>query len=160
MNKIYEWTDLYIVPVVIAIVSPFWRGYEGTPMILRLSVLVILLACLTSAQTIYMMGNGNGMTGIAGGARSNRGYPSRGCDRARASAGVPSMIHTDRHAAIALGAIAVLALLSCCGCGATITVNVLSSHSRYGQSIGGTNTTIKGQIEGGGSATGTLTPIK
>lgn len=49
-------------------------------------------------------------------------------------------------------------LLLCGGCGATVTINVLSSHSRYGQAIGGTNTTIKGQIEGGGSATGTLTP--
>lgn len=56
----------------------------------------------------------------------------------------------DRHAAITLGAIAVLSLLSCCGCGATITVNVLSSHSRYGQAIGGTNNVIRGQIEGGG----------
>jgi hypothetical protein len=44
-------------------------------------------------------------------------------------------------------------LLYCCGCGATVTVNILSSHSRYGQSIGGTNTTIKGQIEGGGALT-------
>ena len=66
----------------------------------------------------------------------------------------------ERGAAIALGIIAVLALLSCCGCGATVTVNIMSSHSRYGQAVGGTNTTIRGQIEGGGSATGTLTPIK
>jgi ABC-type phosphate transport system substrate-binding protein len=66
------------------------------------------------------------------------------------------MIHTDRHAAIALGAIAVLALLSCFGCGATITVNVMSSHSRYGQAVGGTDTTIRGQIEGGGALTATV----
>jgi hypothetical protein len=55
---------------------------------------------------------------------------------------------------IRLSIIAVL--LSCCGCGATVTINVLSSHSRYGQAIGGTNTTIKGQIEGGGALTATV----
>jgi hypothetical protein len=45
------------------------------------------------------------------------------------------------------------------GCGATVTINLLSSHSRYGQAVGGTNT-IKGQIEGGGNAAATvpLTP--
>ena len=42
------------------------------------------------------------------------------------------------------------------GCGATVTVNVLSSHSRYGQAVGGTDTTIKGQIEGGGNAAATV----
>jgi hypothetical protein len=47
-------------------------------------------------------------------------------------------------------------LLACSGCGATVTVNILSSHSRYGQAIGGTNTTIKGQIEGGGALTATM----
>ena len=47
-------------------------------------------------------------------------------------------------------------LLSCSGCGATVTINVLSSHSRYGQAIGGTNTTIRGQIEGGGALTATV----
>ena len=57
-----------------------------------------------------------------------------------------------------LGSVAILSicLLACSGCGATITVNVLSSHSRYGQAIGGTNTTIKGQIEGGGALTATV----
>ncbi len=54
-----------------------------------------------------------------------------------------------------VGAIIAL-LLSCCGCGATVTVNILSSHSRYGQAIGGTDTTIKGQIEGGGNAAATV----
>lgn len=56
--------------------------------------------------------------------------------------------------------LAALYLLLCGGCGATITVNVLSSHSRYGQAIGGTNTVIRGQIEGGGGngAHATLTP--
>ncbi len=46
------------------------------------------------------------------------------------------------------------------GCGATVTINVLSSHSRYGQAIGGTNNVIKGQIEGGGgnSNQAALTP--
>ncbi len=63
----------------------------------------------------------------------------------------------DRGAAIALGIIAVLALLSIgTGCGATVNINILSSHSRYGQAIGGTNTTIKGQIEGGGALTATV----
>jgi len=50
----------------------------------------------------------------------------------------------------------IAASLSCSGCGATVTINVLSSHSRYGQAIGGTNTTIKGQIEGGGALTATV----
>ena len=50
----------------------------------------------------------------------------------------------------------IAAVMCCSGCGATITVNVLSSHSRYGQAIGGTNTTIKGQIEGGGALTATV----
>jgi hypothetical protein len=51
-------------------------------------------------------------------------------------------------------ALATLLLLS--GCGATVTVNIMSSHSRYGQAVGGTNTTIKGQIEGGGNAAATV----
>jgi uncharacterized protein YceK len=42
-------------------------------------------------------------------------------------------------------------IIACSGCGATVTINLLSSHSRYGQAVGGTNT-IKGQIEGGGNA--------
>ena len=54
---------------------------------------------------------------------------------------------------IAAGAVA---LLACSGCGATVTVNLLSSHSRYGQAVGGTNTTIRGQIEGGGNAAATV----
>jgi hypothetical protein len=46
------------------------------------------------------------------------------------------------------------------GCGATVTINLLSSHSRYGQAVGGNDTTIKGQIEGGGNAAASvpLTP--
>jgi hypothetical protein len=57
---------------------------------------------------------------------------------------------------IAAGALTLL----CSGCGATVTINVLSSHSRYGQAVGGTDTTIKGQIEGGGgnSNQAALTP--
>jgi hypothetical protein len=43
-------------------------------------------------------------------------------------------------------------IIACSGCGATVTINLLSSHSRYGQAVGGTETTIKGQIEGGGNA--------
>jgi hypothetical protein len=57
---------------------------------------------------------------------------------------------------------ALLAAIACfgAGCGATVTVNILSSHSRYGQAVGGTNTTIRGQIEGGGNAAASvpLTP--
>jgi hypothetical protein len=56
--------------------------------------------------------------------------------------------------------IATATIIACSGCGATVTVNILSSHSRYGQAVGGTNTTIRGQIEGGGNAAATvpLTP--
>jgi hypothetical protein len=51
-----------------------------------------------------------------------------------------------------------LAIIVCfgAGCGATVTINLLSSHSRYGQAVGGTNTTIRGQIEGGGNAAATV----
>ena len=67
----------------------------------------------------------------------------------------------DRGAAIALGIIALLALLSIgTGCATNgnvaVTINLLSSHSRYGQAIGGTNTVIRGQIEGGGALTATV----
>ena len=56
--------------------------------------------------------------------------------------------------------LAVASVVFVVGCGSTITVNILSSHSRYGQAIGGTNTTIRGVIEGGGSlqATAPVTP--
>jgi hypothetical protein len=56
--------------------------------------------------------------------------------------------------------IATATIIACSGCGATVTINLLSSHSRYGQAVGGTETTIKGQIEGGGNAAATvpLTP--
>jgi hypothetical protein len=47
-------------------------------------------------------------------------------------------------------------IIACSGCGATVTINLLSSHSRYGQAVGGTNTTIRGQIEGGGNAAATV----
>ena len=53
---------------------------------------------------------------------------------------------------IAVYLVLALAALLLSGCGATVTVNLLSSHSRYGQAVGGTETTIKGQIEGGGNA--------
>jgi hypothetical protein len=52
--------------------------------------------------------------------------------------------------------IATATVIACSGCGATVTVNILSSHSRYGQAVGGTNTTIRGQIEGGGNAAATV----
>ena len=64
---------------------------------------------------------------------------------------------------LAVGALSILAvLLACSGCvtapnsNLAVTINLLSSHSRYGQSQGGTNTTIKGQIEGGGALTATV----
>ncbi len=69
---------------------------------------------------------------------------------------------TDRGAAIALGIIAVLALLSLgTGCATgngnvAVTINLFGSLSRFGQALGGTNTTIKGQIEGGGALTATI----
>ena len=53
-------------------------------------------------------------------------------------------------------------LLACCGCvtapnsNQSITINLLGSLSRFGHALGGTNTTIKGQIEGGGSLTATV----
>ena len=56
----------------------------------------------------------------------------------------------------------IAALLACSGCvtapnsNLAVTINLLSSHSRYGQSQGGTNTTIRGQIEGGGALTATV----
>ncbi len=54
-------------------------------------------------------------------------------------------------ASYALAVVALAFAVLVVGCGATVTVNILSSHSRYGQAIGGTNTTIRGVIEGGGS---------
>ena len=59
-----------------------------------------------------------------------------------------------RMTILAIAAALATVLLS--GCGATVTVNLLSSHSRYGQAVGGTETTIKGQIEGGGNAAATV----
>jgi predicted anti-sigma-YlaC factor YlaD len=46
------------------------------------------------------------------------------------------------------------------GSSVAVTVNFFGSLSRFGQSLGGTDTTIKGQIEGGGNAAATvpLTP--
>jgi hypothetical protein len=75
------------------------------------------------------------------------GHPSRWRDRMGLAGGA---------VVIARLSIIALCLLACGGCGATITVNVLSSHSRYGQAIGGTNTTIKGHSDGGGSLTATV----
>jgi hypothetical protein len=68
--------------------------------------------------------------------------------------------HIERRIGQAcVAVIATATIIACSGCGATVTVNILSSHSRYGQAVGGTNT-IKGQIEGGGNAAATvpLTP--
>jgi len=69
---------------------------------------------------------------------------------------------TDRGAAIALGIIAVLALLPLgTGCSTgngnvAVTVNLFGSLSRFGQALGGTNTQIRGQSEGGGALTATI----
>lgn len=55
-----------------------------------------------------------------------------------------------------------LAILLCAGCvtapnsNQSTTINLFSSHSRYGQTLGGTNNVVKGQIEGGGALTATL----
>jgi len=42
------------------------------------------------------------------------------------------------------------------GSSVAVTINVFGSLSRFGQSLGGTDTTIKGQIEGGGNASATV----
>lgn len=55
-----------------------------------------------------------------------------------------------------IAALCIAGAILLAGCGATVTVNILSSHSRYGQAVGGTNTQIRGQIEGGGSASATV----
>jgi uncharacterized protein YceK len=67
-------------------------------------------------------------------------------------------VRTVLHEALKwlVAATIMLSVMLLSGCGATVTINILSSHSRYGQSIGGTNTTIKGQIEGGGALTATV----
>ena len=60
-----------------------------------------------------------------------------------------------------VGAI-IAALLYCCGCvtapnsNQSITINLFGSLSRFGHALGGTNTTIRGQIEGGGNAAATV----
>jgi hypothetical protein len=68
----------------------------------------------------------------------------------------------DRGAAIALGIIAVLALLSLgtgCATGGgnvAVTINFFGSLSRFGQALGGTNTQLRGEFAGGGALTATL----
>ena len=68
----------------------------------------------------------------------------------------------DRGAAIALGIIAVLALLSLgTGCATgngnvAVTVNFFGSLSRFGQALGGTNTQLRGEFAGGGALTATI----
>jgi hypothetical protein len=37
-----------------------------------------------------------------------------------------------------------------------ITIDLLSSHSRYGQALGGTNTQLRGEFAGGGALTATV----
>ena len=78
---------------------------------------------------------------------------------------IPCILCRDKCAAWLnrLGSIAVIALLlACCGCvtapnsNQSITINLFGSLSRFGHALGGTNTTIKGQIEGGGSLTATV----
>jgi hypothetical protein len=65
---------------------------------------------------------------------------------------------SDRGAAIALGIIAVVALLSCCGCGATVTINVLSSQSRFVHAVGTNQTSLATEGGGGNSNKAALTP--
>ena len=56
----------------------------------------------------------------------------------------------------------IAALLSCSGCvtapnsNQSITINLFGSLSRFGHALGGTDTAIKGQIEGGGALTATV----
>jgi len=51
-------------------------------------------------------------------------------------------------------------LLSGCATGngssVAVTVNIFGSLSRFGQALGGTNTTIEGQSSGGGNAAATV----
>jgi hypothetical protein len=59
----------------------------------------------------------------------------------------------------ALIALATVLLSGCAtgnGSSVAVTVNVFGSLSRFGQSLGGTDTTIKGQSEGGGNAAATV----
>ena len=68
----------------------------------------------------------------------------------------------DRGAAIALGIIVVLALLSLgtgCATGGgnvAVTINFFGSLSRFGQALGGTNTQLRGEFAGGGALTATI----
>ena len=64
---------------------------------------------------------------------------------------------------LAVGALSILAvLLACSGCvtapnsNQSITINLFGSLSRFGHALGGTDTAIKGQIEGGGALTATV----
>ncbi len=65
----------------------------------------------------------------------------------------------DCGAAIALGIIAVLALLSLgTGCGATVTINILSSQSRFVHAVGTNQTTLATEGGGGNSNKAAITP--
>ncbi len=71
--------------------------------------------------------------------------------------------HSCWVAVVALISLAALLLSGCAtgnGSSVAVTVNVFGSLSRFGQSLGGTNTQIRGQIEGGGgnSNQAALTP--
>ena len=61
---------------------------------------------------------------------------------------------------LAVAAALATVLLSGCATGngssVALTFNFFGSLSRFGQSLGGTDTTIKGQIEGGGNAAATV----
>jgi hypothetical protein len=63
---------------------------------------------------------------------------------------------------LATAALIVAVSVLCPGCATgngssvAVTVNFFGSLSRFGQSLGGTDTTIKGQIEGGGNAAATV----
>jgi len=80
------------------------------------------------------------------------------------SGGTVMIAPSDRDQAGICFLVAAAMLLSGCATGngssLAVTVNVFGSLSRFGQAIGGTETTIKGQIEGGGNAAATvpLTP--
>jgi hypothetical protein len=66
---------------------------------------------------------------------------------------------TDSGAAIALGIIAVLALLSLgTGCGATVTINILSSQSRFVHAVGTNQTSLATESGGKLTATVPITP--
>jgi hypothetical protein len=83
----------------------------------------------------------------------------QGQKRAKHRAEMLAAVRSVGKCAMAITTLAVV--LYCTGCvtapnsNLAINVNLLGSFSRLGQALGGTNTTIKGHSDGGGSLTAT-----